>query len=225
MGFTAETTKSDSTDKIDDDANTAIISLLARIDRYGLSSITTGKIDRELSNKHVFDVIKQHGHRMHGDYLPNAAKRSVLNKTYLIPVDTLIGRHYFAFQPSMNGKHINMEGIRILPLSSPHGRYFVCQDGRAITIAKYGKALLLVVKSHCLMRMKERGNYSEVEALRLIVDEIIFKLILEKDEEEVHILTGDKSIKVITANIETTYTIKEQERKIQSFAVICYTFY
>lgn len=225
MAFELKITQSDSDKEMEDEVKTALISFFARVQRYGYSSVCMDKKDISESCKHFDDFLKKHGQHVHNGYLSKASRELAKNKTIIFARDTLIGRHYVICRGFEEKGRARLSGARLLPLPSVHGRYFVCIGNGTVAFEKYKKPVLLIVKSHCLMRMKERGDYDELTALELIANEVIFNQIIEPDEAEVCIGFGDKSVKIETTHINTTYSEKEKTREDQYFAVICRTFY
>jgi hypothetical protein len=224
--FKVEITKSDSQSAIEEDVESSFISFFTRVNRYGITSTRAGEDDKTVASRFFRAELKRLNLRMHGSYPPRAVRDAMIGRTFTVPVTTLLGQHHFAFRLTYQ-KTLIFLGVRISSLPSPHGRYYMAINDSEEVKKKYGKPLLMLIKSHCLLRMKERGGYDTLDALSALTQPIMFDNIVESDEEEVHIVIGNegKSVKINAANMEVTRT---QENKVDTesfFVVVCYTYF
>jgi hypothetical protein len=224
--FKVEITKSDSQSAIEEDVTSSFISFFTRVNRYGIASTRAGSDDKIVASKFFRSELERLNLRMHGSYPPRAVRDAMIGKTFTVPVTTLLGQHHFAFQLTYQ-KTLVFMGVRISSLPSPHGRYYMAINDDEVAKKKYGKPILMLVKSHCLLRMKERGGYDTLDALSALVQPIMFDNIIESDEEEVHINIGSegRSVKINAANMEVTRTQDNEANTESFFVVVCYTYF
>jgi hypothetical protein len=204
----------------------ATLSLWNRMNRYGRPSVSFTQQEKKAADKHFSRQLRNIGQRMHGTHLPAAAHDLVLNKPYCFHIDSLIGRYYVWYTTYIRDKRVYSEGIRIVSVPSPYGRYYIAVDDSALAHRMYGKPSVMVIKSHCVLRLQQRLGLNEDDALAHIIQSLVSHSAMIPDIGQKTIPFGknDGTIKAKTADI-TIDAGSELIHLEKFFMTICYTYY
>jgi hypothetical protein len=204
----------------------ATLSLWNRMNRYGRPSVSFTQIEKKAADKHFKQEMTKIGQRMHGSHMPAAAKERLLDRPYCFHIDSLIGRYHVWYTPYMREKRVYSDGIRIVSVPSPYGRYYIAVDDSGLAHRMFGKPSVMVIKSHCVLRLQQRLGLNEDDALAHIIQSLVNNASSISDIGQKNIPFGqnDGSIKAKTADI-TINSGSEMIHLEKFFMTICYTYY